>query len=190
MKRRTVGKSLLMGSNMKRNNEKMTRCARGGFTLLEILIVLGIFGILAVVYYPSVKNSFEIRGFDNAGRDILTTLQMAKWQAVTSKYNHRVRFASDAAGWSYRIEIENPAGTWTLKRGQSVKRISTDFGVTLSLPANSSVIFDATGFVSGFDSTKNTISLSSSRLALLGQPNLRQVRFYASGSTQFIKGTI
>ncbi|MCX6566319.1 MAG: GspH/FimT family pseudopilin [Candidatus Aminicenantes bacterium] len=169
------------------------RCARlareGGFTLLEALVVLAIFGILAVVSYPSVKNALEIRGFENAGRDILTTLQMAKWQAVNTKYNHRVRFASDSGGWTYRIEMEKPAGTWTLKQGQTVKRISTNFGVTLTLPSNSSVIFDPTGFVSGFDSTKNRISLSSSRLALLGQPNFRTIRFYASGSTQFIKGT-
>jgi len=166
------------------------RLARqGGFTLIEALVVLAIFGILTVIFYPSVKNSFEIRSFDNAGRDILTTLQMAKWQAVNTKYNHRVRFASDSAGWTYRIEIENPSGTWTLKQGQSVKRVPSDFGVTLTLPADSSVIFVPTGFISSFDSTKNQISLSSSRLALLGESNLRTIRFYASGSTQFIKGT-
>jgi prepilin-type N-terminal cleavage/methylation domain-containing protein len=161
----------------------------GGFTLIEALVVLAIFGILTVLFYPSVKNSFEVRGFDNAGRDILTTLQMAKWQAVNTKYNHRVRFASDSAGWTYRIEMEKPSGTWTLKQGQSVKRIPSDFGVTITLPSDSSVIFEATGFISGYDSTKNQISLSSSRLALLGEANLRTIRFYASGSTQFIKGT-
>lgn len=176
-----------------RDDGSTYRCARpvreGGFTLFETLIVLAIFGILTVVFYPSVKNTFETRGFDNAGRDILTTLQMAKWQAVNTKYYHRVRFASDSAGWTYRVEIEKPYGTWTLKQGQEVKRVPSDFGVTLTLPSDLSVIFDPTGFVSGYDSTKSQISLSSSRLALLGEANLRTIRFYASGSTQFIKGT-
>ncbi|HPN17317.1 MAG TPA: prepilin-type N-terminal cleavage/methylation domain-containing protein [Candidatus Aminicenantes bacterium] len=161
----------------------------GGFTLLETLVTLAIIGILTVIFYPSVKNSFEMRSFDNASRDILTTLQVAKWQAVNTKYFHRVRFAGDSAGWTYRIEIEKPYGTWTLKQGQQVKRIPSEFGVTLTLPADLSIVFDGTGFVSGFDTAKNQISLSSSRLALLGEPHYRTIRFYASGSTQFIKGS-
>ena len=161
----------------------------GGFTLLETLVVLAIFGVLAIVFYPNVKNIFEMRSFDNAGRDILTTLQTAKWQAVNTKSYHRVRFASDSAGWTYRVEIEKPYGTWALKQGQTVKRVPPGFGVTLTLPSDLSVVFDSTGFVSNYDSTKNQISLSSSRLALLGQPNFRTIRFYVSGSTQFIKRT-
>src|SRR4030042_7061612 len=97
-----------------RNEDPSRRGARfareGGFTLIETLVVLGIFGILAVVFYPGVKNSFEMRGFDNAGRDILTTLQTAKWQAVNTKYYHRVRFASDSAGWTDRVAHEQPDG--------------------------------------------------------------------------------
>lgn|GEM_PF-727859 len=161
-----------------------------GFTLIEVLVVLAILGILSMAFYPSVKNAMDIRGFDNAGRDILTTLQMAKWQAVTTKYFHRVRFAQDAAGWTYRIEIERPFGTWTLKQGQSVKRVPSEFLLVLTLPTDGTVVFNTTGFVSNFDSTKNSIALSSSRLTLLGEPNVRLVRFYISGSTQFLKQTI
>lgn len=160
-----------------------------GFTLIEMLVSLAIFGILTVAFYPSVKNALEIRGFDNAARDIQITLQLAKWQAISSQYYHRVRFAQDAGGWTYRIEMEKPSGTWTLKRGQSVKRVPREFGFVLTLPADQSVVFTSTGFVNGFDSTKNRISLSSSRLALLGEPNIRVVRFYASGSLQFLKQT-
>ncbi len=164
-------------------------CRTSGFTLLEVLVVLAVFGILSFAAYPSVKNSLEIRGFDNAGRDILTTLQMAKWQAVTSKYFHRVRFAQEGGGWTYRVEIERPYGTWTLKAGQSVKRVPREFSLVLTLPADGTVVYNTTGFVSNFDSTKNSIALSSSRLTLLGEPNIRLVRFFASGSTQFIKQT-
>jgi len=160
-----------------------------GFTLIEVLVVLAILGILTMALYPSIKNAMEIRGFDNAGRDILTTLQMAKWQAVTSQHFHRVRFAQDSAGWTYRIEIEKPYGTWTLMAGRSVKRVPMEFGLVLTLPASLSVVFDTTGYISNFDSTKNSIALSSSRLALLGEPNVRQVRFFVSGSTQFLKYT-
>jgi len=158
-----------------------------GFTLLETIIVVAIIGILTVASWPSIQNSLTIRGIDNAARDILTTIQLAKWQAVSSKYSHRVRFAQDSAGWTYRIEIEKPTGTWTLYKAGMVKRVPTDLSVTLTLPSDFSVIFDTGGYVSGFDSTKNVIAVSSSKLALLGEPSIRRVRFFASGSTQFIK---
>jgi prepilin-type N-terminal cleavage/methylation domain-containing protein len=157
-----------------------------GFTLLETVVVVAIIGILGVVSWPSIQNSFEIRGLDNAARDILTSMQLAKWKAVSSKYPHRVRFAQDAAGWTYRIEIEKPTGTWTLYKAGSVKRVLKNLIVTLTLPADKSVVFDSSGYISGFDSTKNQIALSSSKIALLGEPSIRRVRFYASGSTQFI----
>jgi len=161
-----------------------------GFTLLEATVVVAIFGIIGFAAYPSIKNALEIRSFDTASRDILVSLQMAKWQAITTKYFHRVRFAQDAAGWTYRIEMEKPYGTWTLKAGQSVKRVPLEFGLTLTLPADNSVAFDTVGFVSNFDSAKNQISIRSARMTLLGEPNVRLVRFYISGSTQFLKQTV
>lgn len=158
-----------------------------GFTLFELLVVLGIFGILGMVSYPSVRNVFEIRSFDTAARDITSTLQMAKWQAVNTKLNHRVRFISASGRWSYLIEAENPSGTWTAKRNLPTKNIDFTYDVTVTLPANSSIIFEPTGFINGFDSAKNQITLSSAKLAKLGQLNRRLIRFYASGSVQFLK---
>ncbi|MBN1938814.1 MAG: prepilin-type N-terminal cleavage/methylation domain-containing protein [Candidatus Aminicenantes bacterium] len=160
-----------------------------GFTLIESVIVVGIIGVLAVAFYPSVKNAIEIRGFDNAASDVLTSIQMAKWQAVTSKYHHRVRFVQDAAGWTYRVEMEKPFGTWTLKQGQSVKRVPREFSFVPLLPTGYTVEFNPTGFVSNFDSTKNTMTLSSTRIALLGEPNVRLIRFYTSGSIKMTKIT-
>jgi prepilin-type N-terminal cleavage/methylation domain-containing protein len=158
-----------------------------GFTLFELLVVLAIFGILGMVSYPSVRNVFEIRSLDAAARDVTSTLQLAKWQAVNTKLNHRVRFVSAANRWSYLIEVENPSGTWTAKPGLPAKSIDFLYTVTVNLPANSSIIFEPTGFINGFDSAHNQVSLSSAKLAKLGEPNRRVIRFYASGSVQFLK---
>jgi prepilin-type N-terminal cleavage/methylation domain-containing protein len=160
-----------------------------GFTLFELLVVLAIFGILGMVSYPSIRNVLEIRSFETAARDVMSTLQMAKWQAVNTKLNHRVRFISASGRWSYLIEAESPSGTWTAKRNLPTKIIDFLYVVTVNLPANSSIIFEPTGFVNGFESAKNQITLSSAKLANLGQPNRRLIRFFASGSVQFLKDT-
>jgi prepilin-type N-terminal cleavage/methylation domain-containing protein len=109
-----------------------------GFTLFELLVVLAIFGILGMVSYPSIRNVLEIRSFETAARDVMSTLQMAKWQAVNTKLNHRVRFISASGRWSYLIEAESPSGTWTAKRNLPTKIIDFLYVVTVNLPANSS----------------------------------------------------
>jgi len=176
---------------MKRISARRPRRARSafpsGFTLFEIIIVVAIIGIMAVATYPSIRNMVEIRSLDTAARDILSTLQVAKWQAVNAKLNHRVRFFQSGGVWFYRIEVEATAGTWTLKPRQEEKSISTGYTVAVTLPTGLSITFLPTGFVTGFDSTKNQVTLSSAKLALLGQPNRRVIRFFASGSVQYLK---
>ena len=53
-----------------------------GFTFIEVLIVVGVLGILMLAAYPSVQTTLDKRSLESAARDILTTLQGAKFQAV------------------------------------------------------------------------------------------------------------
>jgi len=171
-----------------RGSERRIRTAfKPGFTLFEIIVVLAIFGVMASISYPSIMNAFEIRNFDSAARDIMSTMQLAKWQAVNSKLNHRVLFASSGGLWSYRIQVENTSGTWTDVTRFLPKTISTRYAVVVTLPTSSAVSFAPTGFVNAFESAKNQISLTSFKLQSLGSLKRRLIRFYASGSVQYIK---
>jgi prepilin-type N-terminal cleavage/methylation domain-containing protein len=158
-----------------------------GFTLIEIVIVLAILGILMMSFFPAFTLSQEVRLLDNTANQILMTMQTAKWKAADTKLNHRVRFSSSGSLWTYRVERESSPGTWTLVQGTTQTQISSSFEVTMNLPTSQDVIFQSTGFVSNYQSLKNSITLASPKLRTLSQPYQRIVRLFAGGSVQCSK---
>ncbi len=74
------------GNALERGRLDMKHTGRG-FTLLEVLVVIGIMGILMIGAIPSVMNSLETRNLDNSARDIQTTLQQARYKSVDTKIN-------------------------------------------------------------------------------------------------------
>lgn len=159
----------------------------GGFTLFEAVIVVALLGLLAVTSLPSILNLTEVRVLDLTAREIMTTLQLARWQAVSTKLNHRLRFAFASGRWAYCLEVENPSGTWTAKRSTPAKTIPSKLAAVMTLPASSAVAFTGTGFVTGYESNRSEIALVSSKLGALGQENRRLIRFFASGSLRLTK---
>jgi len=160
---------------------------RGGYTLIEIVLVLAIIGILMATVVPTFIHSQEGKLLDNAANQILMTMQTAKWRAADTKLNHRVRFSSSGSLWTYRIERETSPGTWTLVPGTTLTQISSGFEVTMNLPTSQDAIFQATGFVSNYQSSKNSIILISPKLRTLSQPYQRIIRLFAGGSVQCSK---
>jgi prepilin-type N-terminal cleavage/methylation domain-containing protein len=160
-----------------------------GFTLLEVLIVIGIMGMLMLVSYPSIMNSLETRGLENTAMDIQSSMQVAKFQAVKTKINHRIRFSNDTGPWFFAIESQAADGTWATMRGSIPKSISNKFTLTLTLPATNTVTFSAMGMISDFDSTKNIILLESAKLKRGRQPDQRSIIVYAGGSFRYLKST-
>jgi prepilin-type N-terminal cleavage/methylation domain-containing protein len=163
-----------------------------GFSLLEMLIVIGVMGILMVAAYPSILNTLENRGLDSTARDVQTSLQVAKFQAINTKLNHRVRFDNTTGPWTYVIEREVASGNWVRMPKFLPKVISGKYTVTVTLPdvpATKTVVFDSVGLVANFDTTKKTISLQSPKLRRFGQPDLRTIVFYYGGTIQYIKSS-
>jgi prepilin-type N-terminal cleavage/methylation domain-containing protein len=160
---------------------------RSGFTLIEMVISVAIIGIMALGSYSSILNSVEVRNLDNAAREIVSSLQQAKWQAVTEKLNHRIRFINTSGVWTFLIERENPAGTWTAQPRTTIKKVPTRFTVGMNLPSGYAVVFTPIGFVSGYSSTLNTVTVTSAKLGGLSQPNRWTIRVLASGSFQLTK---
>ena len=164
------------------------RSAARGFTLIEILVVIGIMGILMLGSYPSIMNTLGTRNLDNSARDIQTTLQQARYKSIDAKINHRVRFAQISGRWWIYLERETASNVWSSVPGYLAKSISSQFTVTVSLPGtapNQTVEFSSVGIVEGYDSTKNTVTLQSLTLKKKGQRDLRILRVYGGGSIRY-----
>ena len=167
------------------------RRTQRGFTLIEILVVIGIMGILMVVSYPSIMNTLASRNLDNATRQIQTYLQQTKLRAVDTKIIHRVRFyLADGGYWVYEMERLQMDGTWVRVEGPPRKAISGQFNVTMSLPASGAdriAIFSPVGAVANFTVGQNEIVLQSPKLDRPGQMDERVISLFMGGSIQYAR---
>ena len=159
-----------------------------GFTLIEVLLVVAIIGIMMLVSYPNIMNSLETRGLENEAREVLSTLQQAKFQAVKLKLNHRVNFDDSLGYWVYFIEREVSYNNWVEVPGFMRKSVPNKFVVTLNLPGQLAV-FSPLGFVLNYSTTQHDISLQSPNIQRQGQPSTRTIVIYAGGSVQYTKST-
>jgi prepilin-type N-terminal cleavage/methylation domain-containing protein len=172
-------------------NSFRNRPAERGFTLIEILIVVGIMGIFMVVSYPSILNTMAVRNLENTTRQVQTFLQQTKLQAVSTRIPHRVRFTQvDGAYWAYDMERLQADGTWVKALGAPRKAIPNRVNVTLDLPplgADFVVTFSAVGTVANFAVDQNSIILRNPNLDRAGQMDERVISLFLGGSIQYSK---
>ena len=166
-------------------NKKWKRDQKG-FTFIEVLLVVAILGMLSLMLMPDIQRVTEIRKIENEARGILSTMQRAKFQAVKTKLDHRIRFFSDQNELFFQIEREETADQWNLMPGFIRKMVSPKFMVDVDFP-NNIVEFSSLGFIENFDNEHNSITLQSEKLKSCGQPDLRVISVFAGGSIRYIE---
>jgi len=166
--------------------KRRKRNPMNGFTFIEILLVIAIIGIFLLVSYPSIQNTLKTRQLENTAREILTTLQSAKFQAVKQKLSYRVRFDNTLGYWVYLLEREVEADDWRPISGAVRKTIPADFVVTINLP-NQTVVYSSLGMVKNYNSVQHSITLRNPNLSQVSQTNARTINIFAGGSVQYVK---
>ncbi len=100
----TSPQARLRYSYIRRNAEYDLRGIRGGFTLVELLIVIAIITIAALTAIPMMSSAASVQ-IRSAANMLTADLEYAKSMAISRAQKYSVVFDKDAE--SYRIEDQN-----------------------------------------------------------------------------------
>ena len=97
--------------------------SRGGFTLLELIVVLGLVGVLLALAAPSLHGFFASRQTADAAAQMLALTQLAGSRSA-------------AQGCVYRLNIDPKTNTYwlTYQQGGAFVNLSCEFGRCFQLP--------------------------------------------------------
>src|SRR6266576_4582681 len=76
-----------------------------GFTLVDLMITVGLIGTIAAIAVPQLTNTLDGLKLGNETRTVERELQLARLSAVTTNRPIRVRFNCPAVGNYRRVEL-------------------------------------------------------------------------------------
>ncbi|MEA2030944.1 MAG: prepilin-type N-terminal cleavage/methylation domain-containing protein [candidate division Zixibacteria bacterium] len=82
----------------------------GGFTLIELMVIVVIMGVVAAMAGPRFDIAFERIRFRSANRDIISAIKVARSRAITYKQQHGIYFNGTDMTITVFCDTINPTG--------------------------------------------------------------------------------
>lgn len=112
-----------------------------GFSLLELVGVVSIFGILVAFGYPRLSTLAAIYRLEGAARNLAADLQKTRFRAIAEGTRFQVVFDNTAK--TYQVQKETASGTFT----NDGAAMSVDDARTLTVSASAAPRFNSRGNV-------------------------------------------
>jgi type IV fimbrial biogenesis protein FimT len=151
---------------------------KSGFTLLELMTVIGIMAVLATIAIPNFLGWLPKYKLGSAARDILSAMQYARLVAVKENVDVRVNFDTDNNNFLIFPDFNNndnqDPDEPTIKSGNmpgGVYLTETNF-------SSDSFNFDSRGLASG---SGGTISIANNR------NKLTRIRINRTGNSRILR---
>lgn len=119
-----------------------------GFTLLEVLILIAVFGVLAAIATPFGAELLDRHRLSAASRELYAILQEARLNAMTKPpgdLGHGIRFSSDP-GTEFEILEGDLLDEFGEEPGLRKKNLPRGISMSSTNSADDVLIFDRKGF--------------------------------------------
>ncbi len=133
-----------------------------GFTLVELMVAVAIFGILAIIAIPEMSALIRNTRLKTVTRQLVSTLQEMKLRAI--KENAVASIVFDETNDSYKAFVDNNPEDGAYNTGEEIIAIANLKNDNLEITSNNSSFgFASRGFLSGVNNCAITISNTSGR---------------------------
>ena len=129
------------------NTHSKTQSVQNGFTLIEVMVVVVIFGVLSALAAPTFQQSYDRFKFHDGERIVSSSLKKARSFAVSSKAPVGVHFNTESRAVTIFKNTTNPSQA-SFESTDSVYSIDTlqeDFSYVYADMTNNAVLFQPNG---------------------------------------------
>jgi type IV fimbrial biogenesis protein FimT len=140
-----------------------------GVTIVELLVVVGIIGIMLLVATPNFFTYYRANQLRTSMRQFNTDVRAARQRAVTRNLRTRVTFSTGATSRVYHIyEWNETADDWDLVTKRELQQIvhfeSTNFTDTEGGDSRPDIVFRTNGTISPYPANGEVVLLANANI--------------------------